>query len=116
MLSSSALTIQVEPVARFRHRQYPDQQVRGRPERLADGQCDPADHLGPGKADAVQEFAAERGIDLQESYFYADGDEDVALMYLVGKPRPTNPGDKMAEVARKRAGRFCSSRAAVAAA
>jgi putative phosphoserine phosphatase / 1-acylglycerol-3-phosphate O-acyltransferase len=57
---------------------------------------------GPGKANAVQKFAAEHNIDLQDSYFYADGDEDVALMYLVGNPRPTNPEGKMAAVARQR--------------
>ena len=57
---------------------------------------------GPGKAAAVQKFAAENGIDLKDSYFYADGDEDVALMYLVGNPRPTNPEGKMAAVAKRR--------------
>ena len=41
-------------------------------------------------------------IDLKKSYFYADGDEDVALMYLVGNPRPTNPEGKLAAVAAKR--------------
>jgi putative phosphoserine phosphatase/1-acylglycerol-3-phosphate O-acyltransferase len=57
---------------------------------------------GPGKARAVQAFAAKNGIDLADSYFYADGDEDVALMYLVGNPRPTNPAGKLAAVAAKR--------------
>lgn len=56
----------------------------------------------PGKATAVQRFAAEHDIDLKDSYFYADGDEDVALMYLVGNPRPTNPEGKMAAVAKRR--------------
>ena len=103
VLSSSALTIQVEPVARF----------LGIPNVLTNrfeidgdgvltGKVIEPILWGPGKANAVQEFAAEHGIDLKASYFYADGDEDLALMHLVGNPRPTNPGDKMAEVARKR--------------
>jgi putative phosphoserine phosphatase/1-acylglycerol-3-phosphate O-acyltransferase len=46
---------------------------------------------GRAKADAVREFCQRKGIGLARSYFYADGDEDVALMRLVGNPRPTNP-------------------------
>jgi putative phosphoserine phosphatase/1-acylglycerol-3-phosphate O-acyltransferase len=57
---------------------------------------------GPGKADAVQKLASDRELDLSRSYFYADGDEDTALMYLVGHPRPTNPGRHLARVAQKR--------------
>ena len=103
VLSSSALTIQVEPVARF----------LGIPNTLTNrfeidlngvltGKVMAPIVWGPGKANAVQKFAEERGIDLKDSYFYADGNEDIALMHLVGNPRPTNPGDKMAAVARKR--------------
>ena len=57
---------------------------------------------GRAKPLRCSEFAAEHGIDLKDSYFYADGDEDVALMYLVGNPRPTNPDGKMAAVAKRR--------------
>ena len=39
---------------------------------------------GPGKANAVQEFAADNKIDLEQSYFYADGDEDVATAQRAG--------------------------------
>ncbi|HTM84184.1 MAG TPA: HAD-IB family hydrolase/lysophospholipid acyltransferase family protein, partial [Mycobacterium sp.] len=103
VLSSSALTIQVDPVARF----------LGIPNTLTNRfETDDNGVLtgtvvkpilwGPGKADAVQRFAADHDIDLKDSYFYADGDEDVALMYLVGNPRPTNPEGKMAAVAKKR--------------
>jgi putative phosphoserine phosphatase / 1-acylglycerol-3-phosphate O-acyltransferase len=102
-LSSSALTIQVEPVARF----------LGIENTLTNRfEVDDHDVLtgsvvkpilwGSGKANAVQRFASEHDIDLAQSYFYADGDEDVALMYLVGNPRPTNPKGKMAAVARQR--------------
>ena len=103
VLSSSALTIQVGPVARFlgiantltNEFETDDDGV------LTGGVVNPI-LWGPGKAAAVQKFAGENGIDLKDSYFYADGDEDVALMYLVGNPRPTNPEGKMAAVAKRR--------------
>lgn len=103
VLSSSALTIQVEPVARFLGIPHTlsnrfDVDVNG----VLTGKVLKPILWGPGKANAVQKFAADNDIDLAQSYFYADGNEDIALMHLVGNPRPTNPGDKMAEVARKR--------------
>ena len=57
---------------------------------------------GEGKATAAQRFARREGIDLSSAYFYADGDEDVALMHMVGNPRPTNPGPLLTKVAKKR--------------
>jgi putative phosphoserine phosphatase / 1-acylglycerol-3-phosphate O-acyltransferase len=102
-LSSSALTVQVEPVARF---VGIDNVLCNRFEVdengiLTGGVRKPI-LWGPGKANVVQKFAADNDIDLKKSYFYADGDEDVALMYLVGNPRPTNPEGKLAAVAAKR--------------
>src|ERR1700761_736713 len=103
VLSSSALTIQVNPVARFLGIVNT---LTNKFETNEDGLLtgDGAEPIlwGPGKAAAVQGFAAENDIDLRDSYFYADGDEDVALMYLVGNPRPTNPEGKMAAVAKRR--------------
>ncbi|MCX2931467.1 HAD-IB family hydrolase [Mycobacterium sp. CVI_P3] len=103
VLSSSALTIQVDPVARFLGI---ENTLTNRFE-VDDNDVLTGDIIrpilwGPGKANAVQKFAADNDIDLKQSYFYADGDEDVALMYLVGNPRPTNPEGKMAAVARRR--------------
>jgi putative phosphoserine phosphatase/1-acylglycerol-3-phosphate O-acyltransferase len=57
---------------------------------------------GETKAEVAQRFAAEHGVDPARSYFYADGNEDVAFMYLVGQPRPTNPRSGLEKVARKR--------------
>jgi len=103
VLSSSALTVQVEPVARFlgidnvlSNKFVTDD------DGLITGEVVKPILWGPGKARAVQAFAAKSGIGLADSYFYADGDEDVALMYLVGNPRPTNPAGKLAAVAAKR--------------
>ncbi|GAB3237004.1 HAD-IB family hydrolase/lysophospholipid acyltransferase family protein [Mycolicibacterium hippocampi] len=103
VLSSSALTVQVEPVARFLGiNNVLSNKFETDDDGLITGEVKRPIIWGPGKARAVQEFAAANEVDLSKSYFYADGDEDVALMYLVGNPRPTNPAGKMAAVAAKR--------------
>jgi putative phosphoserine phosphatase / 1-acylglycerol-3-phosphate O-acyltransferase len=103
VLSSSALTIQVNPVARFLGiSNMLTNKFETTEDGLLTGGVEKPILWGPGKAAAVQRFAAEHDIDLKGSYFYADGDEDVALMYLVGNPRPTNPEGKMAAVAKRR--------------
>ncbi len=103
VLSSSALTVQVEPVARFLGiENVLSNRFETDDDGLITGEVKRPIIWGPGKARAVQEFAGAKNVDLSRSYFYADGDEDVALMYLVGNPRPTNPAGKMAAVAAKR--------------
>jgi putative phosphoserine phosphatase/1-acylglycerol-3-phosphate O-acyltransferase len=103
VLSSSALTIQVNPVARFLGiTNTLTNKFETNEDGMLTGDVVKPILWGPGKAAAVQRFAAENSVDLKDSYFYADGDEDVALMYLVGNPRPTNPEGKMAAVAKRR--------------
>ena len=103
VLSSSALTIQVAPVAKFLGIVNTlTNKFETNDDGILTGDVVKPILWGPGKAAAVQKFAGENGIDLKDSYFYADGDEDVALMYLVGNPRPTNPEGKMAAVAKRR--------------
>jgi HAD superfamily hydrolase (TIGR01490 family) len=100
VLSSSALTIHAEPVARFlgitnvlcNHFELDDQG------RLTGGIIKPI-VWGPQKAAAVQQFCTGNDVALQRSYFYADGDEDAALMSLVGYPRPVNPRAGLAAAA-----------------
>lgn len=68
---------------------------------------------GPGKAAAVRSFATENGLDLAESYAYANGDEDVALLNAVGHPRAVNPQPRLTEAAAKHSWlvlRFCTPR------
>ena len=102
VLSSSATSYQVEPVARYLG--ITDVLCNRFTVRdgVLTGDVETPVLWGPGKSEAVQRLASARNIDLANSYFYADGDEDLALMYIVGHPRPTNPGKKLASVARRR--------------
>src|SRR5260370_33259634 len=61
-----------------------------------------ADNFGSRKSIAVQQFASDHSIDLSASYAYADGDEDAALLHLVGNPRAVNPAGHLAKVAARR--------------
>jgi putative phosphoserine phosphatase / 1-acylglycerol-3-phosphate O-acyltransferase len=102
VLASSALSFQVQPMAadldiehvlctRF---EVVDGHITG---ELA------GPHLwGVGKRRAVEALALERGIELTESFAYADGSEDIELLELVGNPRPTNPTRGLDRKARER--------------
>lgn len=100
VMSSSALTIHAEPVARFlgisrvvcNHFEVDE---RG---ALTGGIVRPV-VWGSQKAVAVKGLCVADGIDLQHSYFYADGDEDIPLMSAVGNPRPVNPRPGLAAAA-----------------
>src|SRR5215470_219339 len=99
-LCSSALTIHAEPVARAlgistllcNHFEVDEH-------GLLTGDIERPIIWGSRKADAAQKFCADNGVDLKASYFYADGDEDVALMSVIGHPRPVNPRSGLAATA-----------------
>ena len=57
---------------------------------------------GQGKVTAAETLAAERGVNLEESFFYTDSHEDVALLERVGKPQPLNPNDKLTTISERR--------------
>jgi len=102
VLCSSATSYQAEPVAAFLGI---DRVLCNRfvvDDGVLTGEVQRPVLWGAGKANAVQRLATELEVDLGASYFYADGDEDAALMYLVGHPRPTNPGRRLARVAATR--------------
>ena len=50
---------------------------------------------GKGKRDAALEFARLQNVDLEKSFFYTDGFEDVPLLESVGRPRPVNPDSRL---------------------
>jgi HAD superfamily hydrolase (TIGR01490 family) len=103
VLSSSAMTIHAEPVARYlgigdvvcNHFEV---DAHG---RLTGGIVEPI-VWGTRKTDAVQRFCSDNDIDLATSYFYADGDEDIPSMRAVGRPRPVNPRSGLAAEAARR--------------
>jgi putative phosphoserine phosphatase / 1-acylglycerol-3-phosphate O-acyltransferase len=100
VLSSSALTNQVEPVARHLGIEFIVCNRLVADERgVLTGEVEQPVVWGPTKASAAQQFAADHRLDLKESYFYADGDEDLSLMQLVGRPRPVNPGPALTRAA-----------------
>lgn len=50
---------------------------------------------GEGKRDAAVGFATNHRIDLEKSFFYTDGSEDIPLLESVGRPRPVNPDSRL---------------------
>jgi len=100
VMSSSALSIQALPVARFlgianvqcNHFELDDEN------RLTGAVVRPI-VWGATKAAAVQDFCERNGVSVHRSYFYADGDEDAASMSVVGFPRPVNPRSGLAAAA-----------------
>jgi putative phosphoserine phosphatase/1-acylglycerol-3-phosphate O-acyltransferase len=57
---------------------------------------------GRGKVAAAERLAKEYGVNLEESFFYTDSHEDLALLERVGRPQPLNPSDKLASIAERR--------------
>lgn len=57
---------------------------------------------GLGKVDAAENLGAQFDIDMQQSYFYSDSDEDIQLLEYVGKPRPLNPNKRLRSIAKGR--------------
>ncbi len=57
---------------------------------------------GDTKAAAARNLAEELGIDLDHSFAYADGVEDVPLLAEVGYPRPLNPDRGLSDEAGRR--------------
>src|SRR5689334_8833305 len=100
VLASSATRFQVEPAARAMDVEHilvsPVEVVNG----IATGRPGGPLLWRAGKAAAVREFAAERDIDLAESYAYSNGDEDVPFLRTVGRPRAINPGRELEKAAR----------------
>ena len=58
---------------------------------------------GEGKAQAVTDFAQLHGVRLQDSFGYANGNEDIPFLGCVGHPTAVNPKERLAGVAAENA-------------
>src|SRR5262245_20314331 len=54
---------------------------------------------GQGKVEAMESFAAEHGIDLDQSYAYSDSLSDLPMLRAVGHPVAVNPDPELAAIA-----------------
>jgi HAD superfamily hydrolase (TIGR01490 family) len=55
---------------------------------------------GPGKVEAMEDFAEGHGIDLEASYAYSDSLSDLPMLRAVGNPVAVNPDPALTEVAK----------------
>lgn len=91
VIASSATRYQIEPLADeygINHILSTRLQIR---RGVFNGQLDGGALWGENKAAAVREFAAANNIDLDASYGYANGVEDIAFLAATGQPRAVNP-------------------------
>lgn len=57
---------------------------------------------GMGKVDAAEVLSEQKQLDISQSFFYSDSDEDIQLLEYVGKPRPLNPNKRLRRIAKGR--------------
>ncbi|MUM34117.1 HAD-IB family hydrolase [Mycolicibacterium sp. CBMA 361] len=102
VLSSSALTMHVMPLARYLGVEHVIcNHFTVDADGILTGDIVRPIVWGHRKASAVEEFSQANDVDLQQSYFYADGDEDLPLMRVVGHPIPVNPRPALAAEAER---------------
>ncbi|HEX3261349.1 MAG TPA: HAD-IB family hydrolase [Pseudonocardia sp.] len=99
VFASSATRFQVEPAARAMGVEH----VLVTPVEIENGIATGRPGGPPlwrrGKAEAVQAFAPQHGVDLELSYAYSNGTEDVPFLSTVGRARALNPEPGLALIA-----------------
>jgi putative phosphoserine phosphatase/1-acylglycerol-3-phosphate O-acyltransferase len=58
--------------------------------------------FGEGKVLAAESLSEKYGIDLDQSFFYTDSDDDIELLERVGHPQPLNPNTKLTDIAERK--------------
>ncbi|MGQ0621799.1 MAG: HAD-IB family hydrolase [Panacagrimonas sp.] len=99
-VASSATAYQIEPLAE----EYGIEHVIATQAKIRNGKLTgglvgkPA--WGEGKAEAVQAFAKEQGVKLDQSYGYANGNEDIAFLKSVGHATAIQPKEVLEQTAK----------------
>ena len=57
---------------------------------------------GPGKVEAIEKLASDRGYDLRLSYAYSDSISDLPMLEAVGHPVAVNPDSELEAIAHER--------------
>ncbi|MFW0793733.1 HAD-IB family hydrolase [Gordonia sp. CPCC 205515] len=102
VIASSATRFQIEPIAReieADHALATDVEVI---DGIITGKVIGRPLWGPGKAAAVRTLAREYEMDLDASFGYSDGDEDIPYLESVGRPAAVSPGRVMRAEAQAR--------------
>lgn len=58
--------------------------------------------FGEGKVIAAEQLSRDQEVDLSESYFYSDSDDDLELLERVGRPQAMNPNKSLTKIAERR--------------
>ena len=58
--------------------------------------------FGQGKVTAAETLVEKFGVDLDQTFFYSDSDDDIQLLERVGNPRPLNPNSRLLAIAERR--------------
>ena len=69
---------------------------------LFTGRCVEPVCYGPGKVHWARVFATERGLELEDGYFYSDSYTDLAMLEAVAHPIAVNPDPRLGRLARTR--------------
>ncbi|WP_330256071.1 HAD-IB family hydrolase [Nocardia sp. NBC_00565] len=96
VIASSATRLQIAPMADALGIEYVLCTELETTEGVVTGRISGRPLWGGGKSAAVWTFAQRHDIDLDASYAYANGDEDVPFLSIVGQPHAVNPQSGLA--------------------
>jgi len=105
LLLTGALDVVVEPLAELLGVELDCARLLRR-DGLLTGDLERPPAAGEARATLLQQYAAAGGIDLAESFAYADALSDLPMMELVGSPVAVNPDARLSQLASQRGWRI----------